>query len=71
MDGGAEIDALCRALNADFGETDGFQTAAGLVLNHLGQLPHEGDVFTLGGWTVEIIDMDQRRIDKLIFSKAS
>ena len=71
VDGGAEIDALCRALNADFGETDGFQTAAGLVLNHLGQLPHEGDVFSLGGWTVEIIDMDQRRIDKLIFSKAS
>lgn len=70
VDGRAELDDLVKALDYDFGDASGYQTAAGLVLSHLGRLPHEGEVFEMPGWVIEIIDMDERRIDKLIFSKA-
>jgi putative hemolysin len=70
VDGRTEIDDLCRALDAEFGEASGFQTAAGLVLNRLGRLPREGEVFEMSGWRVEVVDMDERRIDKLLFRKS-
>ncbi len=44
-----------------------FHTAAGLALHHLARIPVEGDHFDIPGWTVEVIDMDGRRIDKLLF----
>lgn len=44
-----------------------FHTAAGLALDRLARIPDEGDSFEIGGWHVEIIDMDGKRIDKLLF----
>ena len=41
---------------------------AGLVLHEIGRLPAEGDVFEIAGFRVEVIDMDDRRIDKLLFT---
>jgi putative hemolysin len=43
-----------------------YQTAAGFALDVLGRLPATGDGFTTGGWTFEVVDMDGRRIDKLL-----
>ena len=49
-------------------ETDGeFHTAAGLALERLARIPVEGDTFEVDGWKVEVIDMDGKRIDKLLF----
>lgn len=69
VDGRADVDELAKALNADFAETSNFHTAAGLVLHEIGRLPTEGDVFEIGGYRVEVIDMDDRRIDKLLFTR--
>ena len=69
VDGRMPVDELSDALEWDFGETGGFQTAAGLALSHLGRLPVEGEIFEMPGWKVEVIDMDERRIDKLIFRR--
>lgn len=69
VDGRTEIEELNRALESEFDDEAGFQTAAGLVLNHLGRLPREGEVFDMGSWRVEIVDMDERRIDKLLFRR--
>lgn len=71
VDGRAELEDLNKALDCDFDESAGFQTAAGLALHHLGRLPQEGEVFEIGAWQVEVIDMDERRIDKLLFSRAA
>jgi putative hemolysin len=35
------------------------------------KLPHEGESFTDQGWSFEIIDMDNRRIDKIIVTKTN
>ena len=41
-------------------------TVAGLVLHRLAELPQVGQCITIGNWQIEIVDMDGRRIDKLL-----
>jgi len=67
VDGQTDIDELADALGEDFGEAEGFHTVAGLVLHQLSRVPDEGEVLQLGRFEVEVIDMDDRRIDKLLF----
>ena len=43
-----------------------FHTIAGFALSQLGHLPVAGEQFTYENWTFEIVDMDGRRIDKLL-----
>ena len=67
VDGQTDLDELCDVLGEDFGEAEGFHTVAGLVLHQLSRVPDEGEVLQLGRFEVEVIDMDDRRIDKLLF----
>ncbi len=69
VDGQTDIDELADRLGEDFGEADGFHTIAGLVLHQLSRVPHEGEILQLGRFEVEVIDMDDRRIDKLLFNQ--
>ena len=43
-----------------------FSTVAGFALEVLKHLPEIGEKFTHDRWTFEIVDMDGRKIDKLI-----
>jgi putative hemolysin len=36
------------------------------VLDQLRHLPETGEVFTQGRWRFEIIDMDGRKVDKIL-----
>ncbi|RZJ29063.1 MAG: HlyC/CorC family transporter [Brevundimonas sp.] len=67
VDGQMDLEELSDELGEDFGEAEGFHTVAGLVLHHLSRVPDEGEVLQLGRFEVEVIDMDDRRIDKLLF----
>ncbi len=69
VDGQTDLEELSDALGEDFGETEGFHTVAGLVLHQLSRVPSEGEVLQLGRFEVEVIDMDDRRIDKLLFKQ--
>lgn len=53
-------------LRAAPGEHD---TVAGFVLGHLNRLPRVADHFETGGFRFEVVDMDGRRIDKVLVSK--
>ncbi len=65
VDGRTPVETVADQLHI---ETEGdFHTAAGLALDRLARIPEEGDTFTVGGWTVEVMDMDGKRIDKLLF----
>ncbi len=46
-----------------------YATLAGLVMSRLGHIPEEGESFTWRDYRFEVIDMDGRRIDKLLVSK--
>jgi putative hemolysin len=41
------------------------------VLDRLGHLPVIGETFNDQGWRFEIIDLDGRRIDKILAQRAS
>jgi len=47
-------------------EIGAFHTLAGFVLHCLGHLPKAGDKFTHDGTVFEVVDMDGRRIDKVL-----
>jgi putative hemolysin len=44
----------------------GFHTVAGFVLQQLGRLPKVGEHFDYEGWRFEVVDLDGRRIDKIL-----
>ena len=58
-----------RSLSLDLPEDREFATAAGYVLWVLKKLPTEGELFEEQGWRFEVVDMDGRRIDKLLVSE--
>ncbi len=68
--GALPADALADRLGIDLPETRDFATAAGFALSVLKRLPHEGEWFTEQEWRFEIVDMDGRKIDKLLVSAA-
>lgn len=69
VDGQTDLDELADTLGEDFGEHEGFHTVAGLILHQLSRVPDEGEVLQVGRFEVEVVDMDDRRIDKLIFKE--
>jgi putative hemolysin len=46
-----------------------YQTVAGFLLSHLGRIPDVGDQIEAEGWRFEILDLDGRRIDKVLAAK--
>jgi magnesium and cobalt exporter, CNNM family len=48
-----------------------YQTVAGFLLSQFGRIPDVGDRIEVGGWRFEIVDLDGRRIDKLLAMKIS
>ena len=46
-----------------------YETLAGFVLSRLGQIPQIGDRFSWDGLLFEIIDMDGRRIDRIMVTE--
>ena len=68
--GAMTADALAERLGLDLPEDREFATAAGYVLFMLKRLPSEGDHFHDQGWRFEVVDMDGRKIDKLLVCEA-
>jgi putative hemolysin len=50
-------------------EAGAYQTLAGLVMTRLGRVPHAGDRFTWGDLRFEVVDMDGRRVDKVLIER--
>ena len=48
-----------------------YQTIGGFVVTQFGRIPLAGDRFDWLGWRFEVVDMDRRRVDKVLVSKLS
>ena len=44
----------------------GYQTLSGFVMNQLGSIPRVGQTFTWDTYRFEVVDMDGRRVDKVL-----
>ncbi len=67
--GAMPADQLAALLGFVLPEDREYATAAGFVLSVLKKLPQEGEVFEMEGWRFEVVDMDGRRIDKLLVQR--
>ena len=67
--GSMPADQMAERLGIELAGDRDYATAAGHALAILKHLPAEGERFTDRGWTFEIVDMDGRKIDKLLVSE--
>jgi len=68
--GALPADAMADRLGIDLPEDRDYATAAGFALSVLRKLPTEGEHFAEQGWRFEVVDMDGRKIDKLLIQRA-
>ena len=68
VSGWMPIDEFSEQLNFPIDEDRDYETVAGLVLDKMGHLPKAGDQIVIGKLKIEVVDMDGRRIDKLIIT---
>lgn len=59
------IDQLNDRLGWDLPESEDYETIAGFVLHHLGKIPEDGQQFTIGQFSVEILKSTNRQIERL------
>jgi putative hemolysin len=69
ISGALPADALADRLGIELSDDREFATTAGYCLSVLKKLPNEGEHFHDQGWRFEVVDMDGRKIDKLLVSK--
>jgi len=61
-------DLLAERIGIDLPEDRDYATVAGLALAAFRHLPGEGESFVEQGWRFEVVDLDGRKIDKLLVS---
>jgi putative hemolysin len=70
VDGSMSVDDVERLLKqGNMRSGDDYTTVAGFVLAQLGHLPTTGESFRWKGLRFEVVDMDGRRIDKLLVQR--
>ena len=69
VSGAASADLLADRLGVNLPNDRDYSTMAGFALSVLKHLPDTGETFRHDGWKFEIVDMDGRKIDKLIASR--
>ncbi len=66
VSGWVAADTLAERIGLSLPEARDYATVAGLALAEMKRLPGVGDHFVSGGYRFEIVDMDGRKIDKLL-----
>ena len=62
-------DEFAEMIGLTLPEDRDYATVAGLALAVFRHLPGEGESFVEQGWRFEVVDLDGRRIDKLLVSR--
>jgi magnesium and cobalt exporter, CNNM family len=71
ISGGMPADEMADLLAIPIPQSRSYQTAAGFALAEVGHLPQVGESFDASGWRFEIVDLDGRRIDKILAKRIS
>jgi putative hemolysin len=71
LDGALPVPDVMDHLGLRVRPDDGgdYETLSGLVMYRLDRMPRTGDRVHWAGWTLEIVDMDGRRIDKIMATR--
>ena len=68
VSGDAEVEEIEELFDLEFAEED-YLTAGGLITHHLGRLPEKGEQLQIKGLSLEVLEVDQKRIKKLRIKK--
>ncbi len=68
VSGRANIDELAQRLAVEI-ERGGFETVGGYLLSHIGRVPAVGEKFEIDGLTVEVLEVERRRINRVRICK--
>lgn len=73
VDGSAPIEEASAkfGLEVPEAETGAYHTMAGFVMARLGHVPRTADAFEWVGHRFEVVDMDERRVDKVLITRAT
>jgi putative hemolysin len=69
ISGWMPVDEFADLLSIPIPDIRSYHTVAGFVLQDFGSLPDVGASFARDGWRFEVMDMDGRRIDKILASR--
>ncbi len=64
--GWVPADEFAELIGIALDEDRDYETVAGFVIEKMGSLPKLGEHVDVSGWRIEVIDLDGRRIDKLL-----
>ena len=67
--GWMQVDEFSHELGIPIPRDADFQTVAGFILAEMNHLPNVGETFDKDHWRFEIVDLDGRRIDKILLSR--
>jgi putative hemolysin len=62
-------DEMADHLGINLPDDRDYETVAGYLLSHFHHLPATGETIDAQGWRFEVVDLDGRRIDKIIASR--
>jgi putative hemolysin len=71
LSGAMPADEMADLLGISLPASTNYQTAAGFVLAQLYHLPATGEFVEALGWRFEVVDLDGRRIDKILAARVS
>ena len=69
LSGSMPADEMADHLGIDLPENRDYETVAGYLLSHLNHLPATGETVETDGWRFEVVDLDGRRIDKVLATR--
>jgi putative hemolysin len=69
LTGAMPVDEMADRIGVILPDERSYETVAGFVLAKLQHLPQTGEHIDAGGWRFEVIDLDGRRIDKVLASR--
>lgn len=64
--GSMPVDEMAELLGVSIPETRSYHTVGGLVISEIQHLPNTGEHVDALGWRFEVVDLDGRRIDKVL-----
>ncbi len=64
--GSMPVDEMAEVLGIALPESRSYHTVGGLVISELQHLPATGETLDTLGWRFEVVDLDGRRIDKVL-----
>ena len=69
ISGDMAVDEFAEFSGIKLPENRSYHTVAGFILDGFGKLPAVGDSFGKYGWRFEVVDLDGRRVDKVLATK--